>query len=215
MEWKTRIELVHVGFADRSVPISPLPRYFSSGTKGHKKSTSPILIRIALLSIEITGFDKRNIFNLLSSIFSSVITLYANFIGGPTWYRSTVFAFRERHNCHYTIGHQHSHHRHIVQYLGLHLHPYTDQDRYHQLQKLLRFHIPFRILRRILRNNIFAFTVLKDGPSSWLRSWHSKFKYMVENKILEYIKEWSGKRDSNSRSLDSKSSGLPDFPTPR
>lgn len=45
--------------------------------------------------------------------------------------------------------------------------------------------------------------------------WHSKFKYMVENKILEYIKEWSGKRDSNSRSLDSKSSGLPDFPTPR
>lgn len=45
--------------------------------------------------------------------------------------------------------------------------------------------------------------------------WHSRYKHMVEQKVLDYIKEWSTMRDLNSRSPGPKPGGLPDFPNGR
>lgn len=46
------------------------------------------------------------------------------------------------------------------------------------------------------------------------RYWHSKYRYMVEGKILKYIKEWYGVRELNSRSLAPKASAFPDSANP-
>ena len=45
--------------------------------------------------------------------------------------------------------------------------------------------------------------------------WHSSYKHLVEDKVLQYVKEWSGVKDSNFRPSAPKADALPGCANPR